>query len=539
MLAAPSAANALFAAPPVITAPADGASVQVVHLVGTTDPGTRVVVSEDGVPFDAVLDDATHWHLDRSPSDGQHTYSAHSVDGDGVPSAESPVITVTVDTVAPPAPVILDPPEGALLGVAHVDVHGTVEDGARVDVFADGVAVATGVAVADGAWSAGFDLADGAHTLTAKVTDAAGNVSDPSAPRGIVVDTVAPDTTISGPAGPTNAATVTFALSASEPAGFTCELDAPGGPIGPGECEAQKSYDALPEGDYVFKAFATDAAGHADPSPAVRSFTIDRTPPAAPTVSGDPSALSYATEPGATLECSLDGGPAGACAGNYSALPAGSHRLTVRATDRAGNRGPETAHDFTIAAAPPPPTQQPAVVPSPTPAFHATVVVRPAAGHVFVRRPGSAKFVEVTRSVSIPLGSTIDTKHGAITLLSVPRKGGRAQKAVFNGGIFRVSQPKAVTVVTLTEALAPCGRKASAAKRKPKTRRLWGSGSGAFSTHGRYSAASIRGTRWLVQDSCAGTLTRVLEGVVTVRDDARRRTVLLRAGKRYLARPHH
>jgi len=40
-----------------------------------------------------------------------------------------------------------------------------------------------------------------------------------------------------------------------------------------------------------------------------------------------------------------------------------------------------------------------------------------------------------------------------------------------------------------------------------------------------------------VQDSCAGTLTRVLRGRVAVRDAVKRKTVIVRAGKRYLARP--
>jgi len=79
--------------------------------------------------------------------------------------------------------------------------------------------------------------------------------------------------------------------------------------------------------------------------------------------------------------------------------------------------------------------------------------------------------------------------------------------------------------------------KASAAAKKVKKRRLWGSGKGAFQTTGRYSAATIRGTTWLVQDSCAGTLTRVTQGVVSVRDKVHKRTILLRAGKSYLATP--
>ena len=44
-------------------------------------------------------------------------------------------------------------------------------------------------------------------------------------------------------------------------------------------------------------------------------------------------------------------------------------------------------------------------------------------------------------------------------------------------------------------------------------------------------------TRDRLQDTCAGTLTQVRQGVVRVRDNVRRRNVTVRAGGRYLARP--
>ena len=77
----------------------------------------------------------------------------------------------------------------------------------------------------------------------------------------------------------------------------------------------------------------------------------------------------------------------------------------------------------------------------------------------------------------------------------------------------------------------------SAAAKKVKTRKLWGKGKGAFRTSGKYSAATVRGTTWLVQDTCTSTLTRVTEGVVTVRDNVKKKNVVVRAGKRYTAKP--
>jgi hypothetical protein len=47
----------------------------------------------------------------------------------------------------------------------------------------------------------------------------------------------------------------------------------------------------------------------------------------------------------------------------------------------------------------------------------------------------------------------------------------------------------------------------------------------------------VRGTVWEVIDRCDGTLTKVKRGRVVVRDFRLKRTVVVRAGKSYLARP--
>ena len=40
-----------------------------------------------------------------------------------------------------------------------------------------------------------------------------------------------------------------------------------------------------------------------------------------------------------------------------------------------------------------------------------------------------------------------------------------------------------------------------------------------------------------MQDGCGSTRTRVKQGSVNVRDDVRKRTIILRRGKTYTARP--
>jgi hypothetical protein len=172
------------------------------------------------------------------------------------------------------------------------------------------------------------------------------------------------------------------------------------------------------------------------------------------------------------------------------------------------------------------------------PVFHKTVVVKVVSGKVRVRRPGSSQFVELSGSDGIPLGSTVDTLAGVVELTSVPKAGGKPQSGRFYQGVFKVTQTGSVTNLALTEPLASCGGGGrSAAASKKKQRHLWGDGRGSFRTSGKYSSATVRGTKWLVQDSCAGTLTRVARGSVTVRDRVRGKTVVVSAGRSYLAKP--
>jgi hypothetical protein len=183
------------------------------------------------------------------------------------------------------------------------------------------------------------------------------------------------------------------------------------------------------------------------------------------------------------------------------------------------------------------PVPTPTPTPTPTPVPGKTVVAAPVSGTILVKLPGSSRFVRLTAADDIPVRSTVDARDGVVTLTSIPRAGAAPETAKFWDGIFRVTQSRGITTLTLTEALAPCSGRASAAQRKPKSRKLWGDGKGKFRTKGRYSAATIRGTKWLVTDGCRFTRTRVTQGSVLVRDEVRKRNVVLRAGKSYTARP--
>ena len=188
----------------------------------------------------------------------------------------------------------------------------------------------------------------------------------------------------------------------------------------------------------------------------------------------------------------------------------------------------------------PTPTPTPTVTPAPTPVAGKSVVAKPVKGTIKIKLPGTNTFVDLEVTQGIPDGSTLDTRHGTVQLTSIQKPGGKLQTAIFFDGLFKLTQTKTTTDLTLNEPLAPCRKRAhaaAAAAKQAKTRKLWGSGHGSFRTRGQYSAATVRGTKWLVEDSCAGTLTRVAHGVVSVRDNVRHKTITLRAGKQYLARP--
>jgi hypothetical protein len=84
-------------------------------------------------------------------------------------------------------------------------------------------------------------------------------------------------------------------------------------------------------------------------------------------------------------------------------------------------------------------------------------------------------------------------------------------------------------------ACPKAGRATMAAKAKV-VRQLWGAGTGKFRTKGKFATAAVRGTTWLTQDRCDGTLIRVTEGTVTVRDLVKKKNVTVSAPKTYLAK---
>jgi hypothetical protein len=181
------------------------------------------------------------------------------------------------------------------------------------------------------------------------------------------------------------------------------------------------------------------------------------------------------------------------------------------------------------------------LAPAGKPAIHRTVAVGTAAGTVLVRLPGSARAVPLDDAAKLPLGSEIDATAGTVRLTSAV-SAATSQTGLFSGGRFRVRQtagPRPVTQIVLSGGdFSRCPRAGGAhASRKGPLRRLWGRDHGGrFVTIGRSAAATVRGTRWLTEDTCAGTRVSVDAGAVVVRPTHKGRAVTVRAHHSHLVR---
>jgi hypothetical protein len=178
--------------------------------------------------------------------------------------------------------------------------------------------------------------------------------------------------------------------------------------------------------------------------------------------------------------------------------------------------------------------------PPPPPVVGKRVNAFPASGTVKIKLPGKKGFKTLKAGQQIPVGTTVDTTKGRVTLVAAANTTGGTAEADFYDGIFKVGQSKGsnpLTTLTLVQKLSCAGAsRASAAAKRKKKRRLWGNGSGRFRTKGKHSAATVLGTKWLVEDRCTSTLTRVATGSVSVRDFAKRKTVVVRAPRKYVAK---
>ncbi|HEY4096722.1 MAG TPA: FG-GAP-like repeat-containing protein, partial [Baekduia sp.] len=249
---------------------------------------------EAGASFECDLDSAGFMPCtspyEPSLADGAHTVEVRQLDlaGNASPSADS---SFTLDTAAPSAPQFTQAP-AAISSEAGFAFTG--EAGASFECDLD---------------SAGFmpctspyepSLADGAHTVTVRQVDDAGNASA-TVDDAFTLDTTAPDapTLLAGPPASGTEQTARFDFAGEPGAAFECALD--DGNFEP--CASAAEVAGLAYGEHRFAIRQTDLAGNTGPAHETR-FTVTEPPkvdapvtppagnpaPAAPVQPGPPAA---------------------------------------------------------------------------------------------------------------------------------------------------------------------------------------------------------------------------------------------------------
>jgi hypothetical protein len=387
------------------------------------------------------------------------------------------------------------------------------------------------------------DLADGAHRFEVRVGHRGPHwwsdcsYSAPAIAE-FTVDTTPPETTIdSAPTGTIGIAEATVEFAADGPATFECRLDSEAATAW-SACTSPVTLVGLADGAHRFEVRAVDAAGNIGAAGPVVAFTVDTTVPetfvdTAPSARLDvnEASFSFSSTEGEVFECRLDpqaNSPWVPCASSISVqgLSHGEHVFEVRAGDRFGRFDPTPARVVFFVD---------------IPVNGSLLSATPLAGTVRIKVPGATRFRPLTEGETIAVGSVVDTTEGKVSLASIDPLG-EEQRASFFEGTFRVGQKAGVSLVTLQLrggapkdcAEAPEG--AARASAKSPRAALWGSGHGNFRTEGNNGSATVRGTIWLTEETCDGTFFKVNRGLVAVRDFRLHKTVMVPAGRSYLAR---
>lgn len=154
----------------------------------------------------------------------------------------------------------------------------------------------------------------------------------------------------------------------------------------------------------------------------------------------------------------------------------------------------------------------------PRPKAGQTVVVSPVRGTIKVKPRGARRYERLRGALAIRLGSSVDATGGGVKLRA--RNGRATQSGVFSEGAFVVTQtrttPRYVELRLVGGRPQACAQgTAAAAGVSPRViRRLRARAHGRFRTRGSNASATVRGTTWLTEDRCDGTVVTSQKGTV-------------------------
>lgn len=195
-------------AAPVISAPSNNSKTNdnTPTFSGTGENGATVTVTDEtGATICSGVVSSSNWTCTPSVavSDGPHTFKSTQTDVAGNTSVQSNTVAVTIDTVAPTAPVISSPANGSYTNDNTPTINGTGEPAATLHLVIDGGAPVNVTVDGSGNWTytPGSPLGNSSHTLVATQTDAANNTSSASPTTTFTVDTTTLNVTVNQKAG--------------------------------------------------------------------------------------------------------------------------------------------------------------------------------------------------------------------------------------------------------------------------------------------------------------------------------------------------
>lgn len=284
---------------PVVSTPENGGFVssQTVTVSGTAEPGVAVELRESSLIGSGVAAGSGAWSVIVTLGEGEHGLTATAVDAAGNPSVPAAPVRFTVDTLAPPAPSFISPPQGSSLTSREIFISGTAEPRSAVTVTEGLDQIAFVPADGEGNWGSLVRLTNGPHTITATAADRAGNAGPSSPARSFTVGAAA-DTTppppplISSPvAGSLQPMFVTFKGSA-EPL-TTVRVYEGAAILASGSADSGGSWSVgeyvTQSGFHTIHATATDGAGNVSSASTSRTFRVDANRPVVQIETLDPA----------------------------------------------------------------------------------------------------------------------------------------------------------------------------------------------------------------------------------------------------------
>jgi hypothetical protein len=140
-----------------------------VALSGTGSPGSVVELWVGGKRLERVTvgDDGT-WSFGATFDPGEYDVSVRAVDAGGTLLAESEPVTLVVEAPKVAAPAFTSPAGGETIAGGTVELAGTGQPGAEIEILDQGEVIGTVIVQDDGTWAYMHDVEPGAHELAVR-----------------------------------------------------------------------------------------------------------------------------------------------------------------------------------------------------------------------------------------------------------------------------------------------------------------------------------------------------------------------------------